>query len=71
MLAAQRDWFRAGEAWGELASTVSNTVSIWDSTTGAHLTSMRNIDLESVIWHPGSRALFAGGRGVLGYEFMA
>ncbi|MBK5993684.1 hypothetical protein JHN53_18950 [Streptomyces sp. MBT58] len=55
-----------------LAIAASNTVSVWDSTAGVHLTSMRtDSDLESVIWHPGIRALFVGGRGLLGYEFMA
>lgn len=55
-----------------LAGAGNNTISVWDSTTGDRLTSMRaDSDLESVIWHPNSRALFAGGRGVLGYEFMA
>jgi WD40 repeat protein len=55
-----------------LATAAANTISVWDSTTGEPLTSMRtDSDLESVIWHPDSRALFAGGRGVLGYEFMA
>lgn len=55
-----------------LASASDNTIFVWDSTTGEPLTSMRaDSDLESVIWHPDSRALFAGGRGVLGYEFMA
>ncbi|MFD4318965.1 NB-ARC domain-containing protein [Streptomyces sp. NPDC058548] len=55
-----------------LAGVTANTIFVWDSTTGTRLTSMRtDSDLESVIWHPDSRALFAGGRGVLGYEFMA
>lgn len=55
-----------------LASASSNTISVWDSTTGEPLTSMRtDSDLGSVIWHPDSRALFTGGRGILGYEFMA
>ncbi|MFD8050141.1 NB-ARC domain-containing protein [Streptomyces chartreusis] len=55
-----------------LATAAADTISVWDSTTGEPLTSMRvDSDLESVIWHPDSRALFAGGRGVLGYEFMA
>ncbi|XVV39235.1 WD40 repeat domain-containing protein [Streptomyces sp. CA-100214] len=55
-----------------LATTAADTISVWDSTTGKPLASMRaDSDVESVIWHPDSRALFAGGRGVLGYEFMA
>ncbi|MGW4049524.1 NB-ARC domain-containing protein [Streptomyces sp. NPDC004779] len=54
-----------------LAVGAGNTVSVWNATTGEHLTGMRaDSDLESVIWHPGSRALFAGGRGLLGYEFV-
>ncbi|WP_228924570.1 NB-ARC domain-containing protein [Streptomyces sp. DH7] len=55
-----------------LAGVGNDTISVWDSTTGERLTCMRaDSDLESVIWHPDSRALFVGGRGVLGYEFMA
>ncbi|MQT03071.1 hypothetical protein FF041_23660 [Streptomyces jumonjinensis] len=55
-----------------LAGAGNNTISVWDFTTGERLTSMRaDSDLESVIWQPDGRALFAGGRGVLGYEFMA
>ncbi|MFB7611658.1 WD40 repeat domain-containing protein [Streptomyces gardneri] len=54
-----------------LADAASNTISIWNATTGEHITSMRaDSDLESVIWHPGSRAVFTGGRGLLGYEFV-
>ncbi|MER5381781.1 NB-ARC domain-containing protein [Streptomyces sp. NPDC002688] len=54
-----------------LAGAGNNTISVWDSTTGERLTSMRaDSDLESVIWHPDSQALFVGGRGVLGYEFV-
>ncbi|MGW8359248.1 NB-ARC domain-containing protein [Streptomyces wedmorensis] len=54
-----------------LAGAGNDRIFVWDATTGEHLTSMRaDSDLESVIWHPGSRALFAGGRGLLGYEFV-
>lgn len=54
------------------ATTASDTISVWDSTTAEHLTSMRaDSDLESVVWHPDSRVLFVGGRGVLGYDFKA
>lgn len=53
-----------------LAGAGGDTIFVWDATTGELLTSMRaDSDLESVIWHPDSRALFAGGRGLLGYEF--
>ncbi|MFD7966702.1 NB-ARC domain-containing protein [Streptomyces zaomyceticus] len=55
-----------------LAGAGADTIFVWDATTGELLTSMRaDSDLESVIWHPSSRALFAGGRGLLGYEFTA
>ncbi|MFJ4827140.1 WD40 repeat domain-containing protein [Streptomyces bacillaris] len=55
-----------------LAGVGDDTIFVWDATTGELLTSMRaDSDLESVIRHPDSRALFAGGRGLLGYEFTA
>lgn len=53
-----------------LAGAGDDTLFVWDATTSELLTSMRaDSDLESVIWHPDSQALFAGGRGLLGYEF--
>ncbi|MFI0990667.1 NB-ARC domain-containing protein [Streptomyces exfoliatus] len=53
-----------------LAAAATDTLTVWDSTTGERLTSMRaDSDLESVLWHPDSRAIFIGGRGILGYDF--